>query len=95
MPPIAATREPSSIIDSDRIIIRRLPYMSAMRETIGVATAPVSSVIVTSQVASPSLTPRMPGRLGSNGTTRVVCSATTSPARLSSAVTAVSLCGFR
>ena len=70
------------------IIISRLPNMSASLDMIGVATALVSSVAVTSQDASSGLTPRMAGNSGSSGTTIVCCSATTVPDRDRIAMTA-------
>ena len=78
-PPTAATIDPTVIATMHKIIISRLPNMSASRDMIGVATALVSKVAVTSQEASSELTPRMPGKSGSNGTTRVCCNATTVP----------------
>ncbi len=51
-PPTAATTEPTIMVDIAISIIRFLPYMSARRETIGIATAETSSVTVTSHVAS-------------------------------------------
>ena len=44
-------------------IIFRLPYMSALRETIGVATALESSVAVTSQEASSARDAQDPGEV--------------------------------
>ena len=67
--------------------------MSANRDMIGVATALVSNVAVTSQDASSELTPRMPGNSGSSGTTIVCCNATTVPHSDRIAMTAqVGLC---
>ena len=61
--------------------MRRLPIMSARRETIGVATAPTSRVDVTSHDALSVVVSRISGKSGSNGTTSVCCSATTVPDR--------------
>src|ERR1700712_770066 len=71
--------DPTVIATMHTIIISRLPNMSANRDMIGVATALVSRVAVTSHDASSELTPRMPGKSGSNGTTMVCCNATTVP----------------
>ncbi len=81
LPPIAATSDPTTIIVIEISIMRRFPNMSARRETIGVATALVRSVTVTSQEASSALTPRIFGKSGNNGMTIVCCSATTVPER--------------
>src|SRR6195952_1157038 len=71
--------DPTVIATMHTIIISRLPNMSANRDMIGVATALVSRVAVTSHDASSELTPRMPGKSGSNGTTMVCCNETTVP----------------
>ena len=77
--PSAAMSEPTVMTAKDTSSILRLPYMSAMRETIGVATAPVSRVAVTSQEASSADTSRIAGRSGSRGMTSVCCSETSMP----------------
>jgi hypothetical protein len=53
--------------------------MSANLETVGVATADVSKVIVTSQEVSSADLPKIPGKSGSSGMTMVCCSDTTVP----------------
>ena len=87
-PPTAANTEPATMMARHTTIILRLPYMSALRETIGVATALASKVDVTSQEASSALTPRIPGKSGRSGTTNVCISATTVPLRARTAVIA-------
>jgi hypothetical protein len=62
--------------------------MSALRDTIGVATALERSVAVTSEEASSAVTPRIPGKSGRSGTTKVCISATRVPLRASTAVMA-------
>ena len=86
--PSAATTDPVTVTSRQSTIIRRLPIMSARRETIGVATAPTSRVEVTSQDALSVEVPRISGKSGSNGTTSVCCSATTVPHRHRVATTA-------
>ncbi|MCY1221330.1 hypothetical protein D9M72_333820 [compost metagenome] len=88
LPPTAATMEPATMMARQITIIFRLPYMSALRDTIGVATALESSVAVTSQEASSAVTPRIPGKSGRSGTTRVCISATTVPLSARTAVMA-------
>src|SRR6185436_394137 len=75
----AARIEPATMASMETSIIRRLPTMSASRDTIGVATAPVSRVAVTSQETLSAEACRIVGKSGSKGTTRVCCSATTVP----------------
>ncbi len=79
IPPTAAMIDPMVIATMHRIIINRLPNMSASLDMIGVATALVSRVAVTSQAESSGLTPRIPGKSGSSGMTIVCCRATTVP----------------
>ncbi|CAM5661522.1 hypothetical protein STENM36S_01627 [Streptomyces tendae] len=79
-PAISSTRLSSSI--------RRLPNMSPSRPTTGVATAEASSVAVTAQAASEADASRSFGSSGMIGITRVCISATTIPARASTATTA-------
>ena len=75
----AQITEPRTIAPSATSNIRRLPYMSAIRAMIGVPTAAVSSVAVTSQEESEAETPRSSGNSGSSGITRVNCRAETMP----------------
>ena len=58
---------------------RRLPYMSAMREATGVATAPASRVAVTIHEAPPAEVPTRSGSSGSSGSSIVCCSETIVP----------------
>ena len=53
--------------------------MSALWETMAVATALERRVAVTSQEASSAVTPRIPGKSGRSGTTNVCISATSLP----------------
>jgi len=53
--------------------------MSALRETMAVATALERRVAVTSQEASSAVTPRIPGKSGRSGTTNVCISTTSVP----------------
>ena len=64
MPPTAASTEPTVIATMHSIIISRLPNMSASRDMIGVATALVSRVAVTSQAASSATDPEDAGKVG-------------------------------
>lgn len=57
-PPTAASTDPATMTAKQTTIILRLPYMSALREMMGVATALASKVAVTSQDASSAVTPR-------------------------------------
>ena len=68
-------------------IISRLPNMSAHRETIGVATALVSRVAVTSHEPFVSVVCNSLGTSGNSGTTSVCCSATSVPVIARTAVT--------
>ncbi len=68
--------------------MRRLPNMSPSRPTTGVATAEARSVAVTAQAASEADASRSFGSSGMIGMTRVCMSATTIPARASTATTA-------
>ncbi len=88
LPPTAATMEPATMMARQITIIFRFPYMSALRDTIGVATALESRVAVTSQDASSAVTPRISGKSGRSGTTRVCISATTVPLSARTAVMA-------
>ena len=78
--PTATSTAPAVIVTRATTTIRRLPTMSANRDTIGVATAPLRIVIVTAHEAVVGLTPRMSGRSGISGTTSVCCSAASIPA---------------
>jgi hypothetical protein len=75
----APSREPARSTSRETTIIRRLPYMSASRDRIGVATALVSRVTVTSQEALSMLVPSSRGKSGSSGTTSVCMSETAVP----------------
>ncbi len=87
-PPTAAMTEPATMMARHTTIILRFPYMSALRDTMGVATALASRVAVTSQEASSAVTPRMRGKSGRSGTTSVCMRATTVPLRARTAVMA-------
>lgn len=71
VPPREAVNAPTIIIAIAISSIRRLPNMSARRDTMGVATAAVRSVTVTSQDTSSPVTPKTRGYSGSRGTTAV------------------------
>lgn len=77
----APTRAPSETMARVTRIIRRLPYMSAMREMTGVATAPATRVAVTIHEALPAVVPMRSGSSGTSGRTIVCCSETTVPHR--------------
>src|SRR5690606_28404590 len=64
-----------------------LPNMSARRETMGVPTAAVSSVMVTSQEALSLVVSRIAGKSGSSGSTSVCCSDTSVPHRARTVMT--------
>ena len=81
VPPTAAMMDPTTMVTMATTIMRRLPNMSAIRETMGVAMALVSSVMVTSQEVLSGEAFRIFGKSGNSGTTMVCCSATTVPAR--------------
>ncbi len=78
----AATMQPTIITARQTSIIARFPNMSASLPMRGVATAPVSNVEVTSHEAVADDTPDAVANSGSTGTTKVCCSATTTPLRL-------------
>ncbi len=75
----APSSDPSTITPSATTIIRFLPYMSASREIVGIATAPVSRVAVTNQAALSTVVSSSRGKSGSSGSTRVCCSDTVVP----------------
>ena len=77
----AQITEPRIIAPSATSSIRRLPYMSAIRAMIGVPTAAVSRVAVTSQEESEAEMSSSSGNSGRSGITRVNCSAETMPHR--------------
>ncbi len=68
--------------------IRRLPYRSPRRPMMGVATAPVSSVAVITQVALLGAVARRVGRSLMTGTSIVCMTATTMPAKARTGTTA-------
>ena len=78
-PSKAQMTDPISMAARATTSMRRLPYMSAMRATIGVDTAALSRVIVTSHEASAGPTPSSSGKSGSSGMTKVKCSDATMP----------------
>jgi copper resistance protein C len=78
-PPVAAINDPTVIASIATSIMRRLPNMSASRETIGVATADISKVEVTSHDEVSGVTEKIPAKSCSSGTTKVCCSETTVP----------------
>ena len=77
----AQITEPRIIAPSETSSIRRLPYMSAIRAMIGVPTAAVSRVAVTSQEESEAEMSSRSGNSGRSGITKVNCSAETMPHR--------------
>ncbi|WKV15787.1 hypothetical protein LP422_23875 [Janibacter limosus] len=81
------TSAPRATIAGVTGIIRRLPYMSAMREMTGVATAPATRVAVIIHDALPAVVPMRPGRSGTRGSTIVCWSETTVPHRARTAMT--------
>ena len=87
VPPTAAIKEPMTMVTMATTIMRRLPNISARRDTMGVAMALVNSVMVTSQEVFSGEVLRIFGKSGSSGTTMVCCSATTVPARQRIAMT--------
>ena len=95
VPPRAPSTDPRIWSTRQTSIIRRLPCMSASRLTMGVATALVSRVAVTSQDASSAVVCSRVGNSGSSGTIRVCCSATIVPVRASTVVTRVGLARLR
>lgn len=90
--PSAPITDPMICIVRQKNITLRLPYISARRETIGVATAEVSRVAVTSQDALSAVVSSRRGSSGSTGMMSVCCSATTVPV---SASTVVRTAGLR
>lgn len=73
--------------------MRRLPYMSPSRPADGVATAPASSVAVTTQAVPVAGASRSRGSSGTSGITSVCISETTIPVRASTTTTAFVLGG--
>ena len=69
-------------------IMRRLPNMSASRETVGIATALVSSVAVMSHDALDGEVSKIFGRSPTSGMISVCCSDTNVPHTLRMAMTA-------
>ena len=78
--PIPPMTEPTMTKASDTSMIFFLPTMSARRARMGVATAPASSVAVTSHEVLSALVCSSVGHSGMSGMTSVCCSATTVPA---------------
>jgi|UPI000586D52E hypothetical protein len=70
-------------------MMRRLPYRSPRRPLIGVATAAASRVAVTTQVAFERVVSSSSGSSPISGTTSVCMTAATTPAKASTATTAL------
>ncbi len=81
----AQTMDPAISAVRAITIIRRLPNMSPSRPATGVKTAEASRVIVSTQAASARLVCSSVCRLGTSGTTRVIMTDTTMPAKASAA----------
>ena len=75
----APITEPARINPSETSSIRRFPYMSPSRPSTGAATAPATSVAVTSHVAVDGDVDNNRGYCGSNGTTMVWINETSRP----------------
>ena len=75
----APSAEPTATSASATTSIRRLPYMSPRRPSIGAQTAPATRVAVTSQVTVEGDAPSSCGKRGRSGTTRVCINDTARP----------------